>query len=86
MIKITTESGTTYIIDQDNKTIKRIPTGESKLDSIFKGMINVGQFQPYRDIDPLEIGNKLYVTYSNEQLWTVSTPITEIDYEYEENN
>jgi hypothetical protein len=85
MIKVTTHSGTIYIIDENNKRIKRVPRPGTSFDSILRGMINVGEWQPFTSINTFGIGGVLYVTYPNEQTWTRSTLITEIEYEYEEN-
>jgi hypothetical protein len=87
MIKVTTESGTIYIIDEDNKQIKRVPhPGTTEVDSILRGFINVGEFQPYTAFgkENLKIDGMVHVIYPNEQRWSYSTPITEIEYEYEE--
>lgn len=84
MIKVTTHSGTVYIIDEDNKTIKRIPRQGSTFDSILRGFINVGEFQPYTSFEGLEIDNSLRVVYPNDQHWSRSTPITSIEYDFKE--
>lgn len=84
MIKVTTEHGTIYIIDEENKQIKRVPASETAFISTLKGFINTGEFQPYIELNGLEIDNSLYVIYPNEQRWSVSTPIASIDYEFEE--
>jgi hypothetical protein len=84
MIKVTTKSGTVYIIDKEQGMIKRIPRDGTTFDSILRGFINVGEFQPYNYLEGLEIGDILQVEYPHEQSWSRSTPITEIDYEYKE--
>lgn len=84
MIKVTTQSGTMYIIDEKNKQIKRIPRPGTTFDSILRGFSNVGQFQSYNNFARLEIGQSLMVDYPSEQNWSVSSSITEIDYEFEE--
>ena len=86
MIKVTTSHGTVYIIDETNKQIKRIPLAGKTYDSVLRGFINVGEFQPYTefDKDALKVGGSLQVSYPNEQNWSVSTPIIEIDYRFEE--
>lgn len=86
MIKVTTSSGTVYIIDENNQQIKRIPRPGTSFDSILRGFVNVGEFQPYTEFerDSLKIGGGLYVKYPNEQHWSYSTPIVEIEYEFEE--
>jgi len=86
MIKAVTKSGTTYIIDKDQGRIKRIPSAGKTFDSILRGFINVGEFQPYNWLDGLEIDSKLRVEYPNEQQWSISTTIVEIDYGYEEDS
>jgi hypothetical protein len=85
MIKVTTQSGTVYIIDEDNNRIKRVPRPGTSFESILRGMINVGEWQPFTSIDTFGIDGSLHVIYPNEQRWTRSTLITEIEYEYEEN-
>ena len=84
MIKVTTESKTVYIIDTENKQIKRIPRPGSEISSVMRGMINIGEFQPYTDLSDLEVGKNLYVTYPNIQLWTLSTNIIEIEIDFKE--
>jgi hypothetical protein len=88
VIKVTTESGTIYIIDEENKQIKRVPQNESEFASLMKGMINTGKFQPYTAFgqEGLRIGGNLHVIYPGEQQWTFSTPVIAIDYGYEESN
>jgi hypothetical protein len=86
MIKVTTSSGTVYIIDQDNSLIKRIPAPGTELSSVLRGFINLSQWQPFRDISEIEVGKSLSVTYYNEQNWSMSTPIKEIYYNFEEEN
>ena len=84
MIKVTTHSNTVYIIDTDNKRIKRIPSQGTTFESILRGFINVGEFQPYTSFEGLEIDNSLRVTYPGEQHWSRSTPITSIEYDFKE--
>ena len=84
MIKVTTHSGTVYIIDSDNKKIKRIPRNGTTFESILRGFINIGEFQPYDSFEGLEIDNSLRVTYPGEQHWSRSTPIASIEYNFEE--
>ena len=84
MIKVTTSHGTVYIIDKDKEQIKRIPSPGSEVNSVLRGFIYDGTFKPYTSLKGLEIGESLYVLYPNDQLWSLSTPITEIDYEYED--
>jgi hypothetical protein len=84
MIKVITKHGTVYIIDEANKLIKRIPSPGTTVSSILRGFVNVGEFQPYYEFDGLEIGGRLHVLYPSEQRWSWSTPIVEIDYEFEE--
>ena len=88
MIKVTTSSETVYIIDEDNKQIKRIPRPGTTFESILRGFANIGEFQPYTefDRDTLKIGGGLYVQYPNEQHWSYSSAIVEIEYEFEEEN
>ena len=84
MIKVTTQSGTVYVIDEPNKQIKRIPREGTTHLSILRGFINVGEFQSYTSFDGLEIGGILIVFYPNDQNWSHSTLITAIDYGFEE--
>ena len=86
MIKVTTMSQTQYIIDEENQQIKRIPLPRTEFDSILRGFINIGEFQPYIefDKDSLKIGGSLCVLYPNEQRWSYSTDIVAIDYKFEE--
>lgn len=84
MIKVTTHSGTVYIIDADNKRIKRIPRPGTTFDSILRGFTNIGEFQPYTLFEGLEISDPLRVIYPGEQSWSYSTPIISIEYDFEE--
>ncbi len=84
MIKVETANGTIYIIDEENKQIKRIPHDNTKLSSILRGFINIGKFQPYSSFvkDELKLGGQLLVTYPNEQNWSVSSSIKSIEYNF----
>ena len=86
MIKVVTHSGTEYIIDEANKKIKRIPRKGTELSSVLRGLINVGEFQQYTSLDGLEINSSLHVIYPNEQNWSYSTLIKEIDYGFKEDS
>lgn len=84
MIKIKTESNTEFIINQEQKQIKRLPRTGTEFESILSGFTNVGEWQPYTHLAGLAIGDSLFVDYPNEQNWSWSTPIKEIDYGYKE--
>ena len=84
MIKVTTQSGTVYIIDKEQGKIKRIPRPGTTFESILRGFTNVGEFQPYNSLEGLEINGTLIVDYPGSQNWSRSTPIAVIDYGYEE--
>ena len=86
MIKVITSSGTEYIIDKENKQIKRIPQPGTTYENILRGFVNVGEFQPYDSFEGLELHGNLHVIYPNVQQWSYSTTIKEIDYGYEEPN
>ena len=84
MIKVTTSHGTVYIIDKDKKQIKRIPSPGTEVSSVLRGFIYDGTFKPYTSLKGLEIGESLYILYPNDQLWTLSTNITEIEINFKE--
>jgi hypothetical protein len=85
MIKVTTASETVYIIDKEQGRIKRIPRAGTTFESVLRGFVNVGEFQPYNFLQGLEIGSILQVEYPHEQNWSRSTTITEIDEDFEDN-
>jgi hypothetical protein len=49
MKKITTYSGTHYILDEDNKRINRFSSG-SAIESMLRGFLYGGRFTPYENV------------------------------------
>lgn len=94
MIKVTTFSGTEYVIDEEQERVKRIPARGTELSSILRGFLNSGEWQPYIRISALDIesmsevelkvGANLWITYLNEQNWSFSTEIIKIDHNFQE--
>lgn len=60
MLKITTESGSIYIIDKDKKLIKRIAENEStkRITSVWK---------KFEEIQNLEIGKKIIIFWNKSE-------------------
>ena len=82
MKKITTLHGTSYLLDEENKTVVRVP----KTSDEYKGFTHNNIENPYMeasDLDggPIRVGGNLYIKYSPSAVmpWSCSTEIVSIE-------
>ena len=83
MKKITTLHGTSYLLDEENKTVVRVP----KTSDEYKGFTHNNIENPYMeasDLDggPIRVGGNLYIKYSPSAVmpWSCSTEIVSIEH------
>jgi len=79
MKKITTEHGTQYLLDEDNKRVKRTPASYNNLlyDTFWVEYASATNIEGL----PFQVGEKLYVTYGpgRDMPWSLSTKIISIE-------
>ena len=85
--KIATSHGTIYLLDEENKRVKRVPATSNHMeyDGGWTDYMSATGFVasddgPLRD-EPIEVGNRLYIKYGpvRDMPWSLSTKIVSIE-------
>jgi len=79
MKKITTEHGTQYLLDEDNKRVRRVPATVNILlyDGLWVDYISATNSEN----GPYQVGDRLFIVYGSgrDMPWSLSTRIISIE-------